>query len=63
MYISECKQANTLGSGCSRNYFASGFLNEDTLHFLDGCFTCGPDSFELVYWGTWYRSQRWGFNC
>ena len=28
--------------------------------FLVGCFTCDPDSFELVYWGTCHRSKRGG---
>ena len=24
------------------------------------CFTCTPDSIELVNWGTWHRCWRWG---
>ena len=30
------------------------------IYFFVGCFTCASDSFELVYWDTWRRSQRWG---
>ena len=26
--------------------------------FFVGCFTCAPDSFELVDWGTWHGC--WG---
>ena len=46
-----------LGSGTSLGWSVrrgGGLLN--ACFFLFGCFTCAPDSFELVYWSTWYRS-------
>ena len=31
------------------------YLKSNKFHFLVGCFTCAPDSFELVYRGTWNK--------
>ena len=39
------------------------YLKSNKFHFLVGCFTCAPDSFELVYRGTWNKRQRWGLTA
>ena len=36
------------------------FAPDQRVSFFAGCFTCIPDSFELVNWGTWHRCKRWG---
>ena len=41
-----------------RKFKVLKFMSKLTqLSFFFACFTCTPDSFELVNWGTWHRCQ------
>ena len=37
-------------------FYIHTYIDNDSPDWFFGCFTCAPDSFEVVYWSTWHRS-------
>ena len=48
------KPYNIHGKGCEWLVHRDLFPSVSVITHFFGRFTCAPDSFELVYWGTWH---------
>ena len=55
------KTTETIGGGiCCIEIYLDETMTFFFVFFVVACFTCTPDSIQLVNWGTWHRCQRWG---